>query len=94
MRKVLYASGEGIEDEGERVFGVLAVKAEPRRNTRDPGQMKDADRRIRQQRHYRESRADVDEAGVLAEIDVFVAVQAMLDAPLATTQRLAWEGDW
>ncbi len=44
--------------------------------------MEQIDRRIAQERHHRWPLADVDETGILAEIDVLVAMQPVLDAPV------------
>jgi hypothetical protein len=44
------------------------------------------ERRIAQQRHCRWSGAEMDETGVLAQGDVFLAMDRMFDGPMATAQ--------
>src|SRR5215212_1850598 len=49
--------------------------------------MQQAERRIAQQGHDRRPLPSVDEAGIFTEIDVFVAMQPILNAPVAAPQR-------
>lgn len=78
----LCVSGEWADDEGDGLFRMLGVPAEPCGDRLNACAMEHPDGGVPPQRHDGRTLADVNQARILAEPDILVAVQPVLDCPM------------
>ena len=83
----LCASERSGDDEGDREIRSLGVKAKAGSHLPDPGMVKQVEGRIPQERHHRRSLPEMHEACVFAKGDIFVAMEVILDRPVAAPER-------
>ena len=63
------------------------MQPQTRGDLADAGLVEHSERGVAQQRQDRRSLAEMNEAGVLAKGDIFLAMDRIFDGPMATTQR-------
>lgn len=80
-------SGAAGRDHGDGLLRVLAVEAEAGGDAPNARQVQEVEGGVAQQGQNGRPLPEVDEAGVLAERDVLLAVEPVLDRPMAAPQR-------